>query len=48
MDVVVPQVAEEHLHHLIGPLGHHATHSTADISHQTYSCVTHLVFCSVF
>ena len=40
---IIPEVAEQHLHHLIRPGHHPATKGSANVSHQTHSSVTYLL-----
>lgn len=39
---VVPEVAEQDLHHLVRPGQHSVAEGSANVSHQTNSSVTHL------
>ena len=44
VDVVVPQVRQQHLHHLVSERPHQlVAHGPADISDQPNSCVTDLI-----
>ena len=39
---VIPEVAQQHLHHLVRPGQHPVAEGSANVTHQTNSSVTHL------